>query len=1152
MVFTVGNLLVIGIVLVILAIFRQLDRNSKTLDKVRRYADRAKEELDKVVLERVQNLKDLAIEMDVHQKAGKEILKRIQSIEEGLEDKFAATDTIAARIKEYDRVLTDLVEMTRRAEENIQRIKEESVFVDEVGKKIKVLTGKVETQEARIPELVHRFEEINGAALEAVKGKVLEATANSVQELETRIAEAMQRSNDLVVFLQSAERKIKEETTLMETSFHKSAENLVLETSRKLSEMETMYNERLGEVARKGELMETKALQKLKEHVEEKLKSTYRELALQIEAEKNDLKTKMDELEKIVYQIEQDTTDKLAQLRENNESSLASLQEELGSEIAQKTESLRTDLERQTAETEKAFLSVRENLEKQWAQVEEKTLQRRQNLDTFLQEMEKQMDTLSTELAERMKETESKFHEELASFKAEADRLSQELHTLYEGIGKNLENTKAGLNNEVRTFESFIKKTFQEQEEKVLRLGEDLQGKVLHNLESRLQEQEKDFSYRFARIEEVSSEIDNLENNLRNFMERTRVRLQEDFNNFGKQLHDQRLADQEEVSKGIAELRNTMAELEKGLAELKTQAYENVSEKLKVFEDEFFKDLRNRDQLMQSKFIEWQNKVDSTLDTLTTEQVEERKKIEERYKEELSEVLRDFQGRFFLQIENLNTEMEAFRKQSDYRMQELDKVLQNYREELIRGIEESKNVSMSTFSEEFGRYQKLLKEEIDRFQKEYDVRLKSVLETFETQKRELDSMLENLRSDVTLWQAKVLQELKTGEAEVTNQFAGFKVQVSNTIGTLREEYTGFQEEYQERTKQLEMEAEQRVREFRVNVKETQERFEALHQKLYGKLEESTKLLSLNLGEIEKKQRAFVEQTKIFERADSLKQTLQEQIEGMKADLFKIEADRKELKETEALFLRIKKLGEEATEKLSRFTGEKRRIDSIEEDFKRLMAMSEGIEVKLRQVATSEDGIQSIQANLRSLQTLQHDVEARFERLEKKKKFLDITLEGVDKSFQSLQEIEQKINSLEKEIKDLPEAVEDLGNQLRTLSQGKEEAEEAIAKIARIEGLMQNLEERAASLLKSREWLAKTETRLQELSREAQEQVKLLGSLLKEGAKGTPRGDRGAPTMSARETVTKLAHQGWTVEQIATATKLSRGEVELILELSGKS
>jgi hypothetical protein len=103
MVFTVGNLLVIGIVLVILAIFRQLDRNSKTLDKVRRYADRAKEELDKVVLERVQNLKDLAIEMDVHQKAGKEILKRFNRSKKGWRINLLLPDTIAARIKENDR-----------------------------------------------------------------------------------------------------------------------------------------------------------------------------------------------------------------------------------------------------------------------------------------------------------------------------------------------------------------------------------------------------------------------------------------------------------------------------------------------------------------------------------------------------------------------------------------------------------------------------------------------------------------------------------------------------------------------------------------------------------------------------------------------------------------------------------------------------------------------------------------------------------------------------------------------------------------------------------------------------------------------------------------------------------------------------------------
>lgn len=40
-------------------------------------------------------------------------------------------------------------------------------------------------------------------------------------------------------------------------------------------------------------------------------------------------------------------------------------------------------------------------------------------------------------------------------------------------------------------------------------------------------------------------------------------------------------------------------------------------------------------------------------------------------------------------------------------------------------------------------------------------------------------------------------------------------------------------------------------------------------------------------------------------------------------------------------------------------------------------------------------------------------------------------------------------------------------------------------------------------------------------------------------------------MGTREVVTRLAHQGWTVKEIASATKLSRGEVELILELIPK-
>ena len=38
-------------------------------------------------------------------------------------------------------------------------------------------------------------------------------------------------------------------------------------------------------------------------------------------------------------------------------------------------------------------------------------------------------------------------------------------------------------------------------------------------------------------------------------------------------------------------------------------------------------------------------------------------------------------------------------------------------------------------------------------------------------------------------------------------------------------------------------------------------------------------------------------------------------------------------------------------------------------------------------------------------------------------------------------------------------------------------------------------------------------------------------------------------MSTREMVARLAREGWEADEIARTTKLSRGEVELILELT---
>jgi hypothetical protein len=84
---------------------------------------------------------------------------------------------------------------------------------------------------------------------------------------------------------------------------------------------------------------------------------------------------------------------------------------------------------------------------------------------------------------------------------------------------------------------------------------------------------------------------------------------------------------------------------------------------------------------------------------------------------------------------------------------------------------------------------------------------------------------------------------------------------------------------------------------------------------------------------------------------------------------------------------------------------------------------------------------------------------------------------------------------------------------------------------------------------ARDWLARTETRFDEINKQVQEQVKLFGALLKDEGK-LPK-TKGAPSIAARDNAIKLARQGWKVDEIATALKMSKGEVELILEMGLK-
>ncbi|MEA1911429.1 MAG: hypothetical protein U9N32_07120, partial [Spirochaetota bacterium] len=85
--FTIGNILTLFVVAIVLAVYRQLDKNNRSLEKIKRYSEKMKDELDAYVDGKTVEVKNFAIELDVHQETGKAILNRISKAEDQLESK---------------------------------------------------------------------------------------------------------------------------------------------------------------------------------------------------------------------------------------------------------------------------------------------------------------------------------------------------------------------------------------------------------------------------------------------------------------------------------------------------------------------------------------------------------------------------------------------------------------------------------------------------------------------------------------------------------------------------------------------------------------------------------------------------------------------------------------------------------------------------------------------------------------------------------------------------------------------------------------------------------------------------------------------------------------------------------------------------------
>ncbi|MCK5201991.1 MAG: hypothetical protein KAR21_26740, partial [Spirochaetales bacterium] len=220
-------------------------------------------------------------------------------------------------------------------------------------------------------------------------------------------------------------------------------------------------------------------------------------------------------------------------------------------------------------------------------------------------------------------------------------------------------------------------------------------------VESRVHEYEDDINYKFTKLEDISRDLDSLESNLRVSMEQTTTKIEADFRNYEKQQDQTQQECKQKISDEMKELYEGLNNLEVELNGLKNRAYENVAKGLKVFEDDFFSDLKNKNVVMEEKLIEWQGSIDKKLEDFARSGDEKRFEIEKEYSEKLREKLEELQERVFSNQSKFESQVADFQIRVEERMSQSNSSMLTTEESIKKELFDIQESAKASFSREF-------------------------------------------------------------------------------------------------------------------------------------------------------------------------------------------------------------------------------------------------------------------------------------------------------------------------------------------------------------------------------------------------------------------------------------------------------------------
>ena len=1256
------NIITLVICVGIIISFRQNDKNNRSIEKARRYGEKIKEDLESFINEKQSNLSEVSTELEVQQTRAIAAVKKLDDIYNEFMSKSGTLESRSEAIKEIDRYIIKsdqtvqkLMDMTALAEKNLSAITKESDFIDSLARSIQNAKSELNRIASSIPEMQSRFSKEANNKLEVFKADILKEMGAVIEDIENRLEAAQKNTSDFLdvasirlqdLYQQAYTSAAEKAESLQNAAFSKLKEQTAEKVQTYRKEFEDMsaqiaeeMNKNLAETRKLAEDFKTEWQTQAKDYLAE-MDSNFSEAEDNISQKINYITDKLSEAEssqEITFaKLKEQTAERVQTYRKEFEKMSAQIAEEINKNLAETrklAEDFKTEWQTQAkdyiAGIQSDFAGTKNNITQQISYIMDKLNETEALQNTTFADLKKQTDEKIQSNRKEFEKMSAQIAEEINKNLAETRKLAEDFKTEWQTQAKDyiaeIQSDFSETENNITQKIDYIMDKLGETENSISMRSDSLSADLnqtestmrsqFNSIASSFQENINNFARftdkkindfkaqteaRFTKFEQSIANIDSLKNEIeksQNLVKEELIKNMSEYASSVKQEQQDFLTDFNDKSEQI---KRRMKDLDEGLEELKSKSYTNVSEQLKVFEDEFFEDIAKRTETINLNFKQWKEDISANMTLLASENESARKDIELQYKQELKTRISRTAEEYKAHFSKLDEKVREIETSLNNRITGTNDSIQQHSEKFREYVNSLQEKTTQNIETEFNLYKTQLKDTIDIQNENLEKGSKELEDKISLIREDANTRIETIKKDFENWKNRTDQQftdarslfddkinsfagltesaIKNLNAKYNAQYKDFITDTDEAFKNLHDRISSIDSKITEADEEIKVQAEKALLQFNIEIDRVEEDLDKKIKAADSKAEHSIQKISemllsvrtdigdtqekirekvqaeadrLNgvLEEIDKKQNDFINQTKIFERADELKANLENDIERIKNEVTRLEIYKNAIDSLALQYDKVTHLEDEANKKIARFMNERKNIEFLESEFVKLSALSDSMDKKIIELTDVNDDLQQYQVQIRRIEESIGDVNTRYDRLEKKGAVLDQTLESIDSAFENLKVLETDIKTFKEDINSLPPEIEKLKLTVDVLLENKDKAEDVCEKMETIDSTIDELNSKIDDLKKARSWLASTETRLKEISKDSEAQLKLMADLFK--SEKPERKESGGPSISVQENVLKLSRQGWKNTEIAKALNLALGEVDLILEYSDK-